>query len=268
MSTHTTHARRSHSSAPRRSRAVGSPIPRRVSGPVPRPATAGAAALPARGLPARRQSTGAFERIARLPDHRLLDRLLRGRIWIWLIGLSLGGIVAMQVSMLTLNTGISRAVQSSATVEHQNAALEASIARLSSQERIQRAAGALGMAAPEAGDVIHLRARPHVDGRRAAVRMSEPSDQARQLLAAGTGASGAGATGTGTTETATVQAGTVTTTAQAEVPTAPAGTTAATTAPTTGTATAPVTPAPEATVPVTVQATPVAGSPTSAAPQG
>ena len=45
---------------------------------------------------------------ARSPSTALVDRLLRGRAWIWLIGIMLGGIVAMQVSLLKLNSGISR----------------------------------------------------------------------------------------------------------------------------------------------------------------
>ena len=37
----------------------------------------------------------------------------------------LGGIVAMQVSLLRLNSGISRAVQTQSTLERQNATLQA-----------------------------------------------------------------------------------------------------------------------------------------------
>src|SRR5688572_19836297 len=111
------HATRRAPAAPRH--------PRRVSGPLHR---APAVALPA---PARRAGTSAFERIRALPDHRVVDGLLRGRVWIWLIGLMLGGIVAMQVSLLKLNSGISRAVQASSTLQRQNAALETRIARLS-----------------------------------------------------------------------------------------------------------------------------------------
>ena len=42
---------------------------------------------------------------------RLLDRLIRGRAWIVLIGFALLGIVAMQVSLLKLNAGIGRAAR-------------------------------------------------------------------------------------------------------------------------------------------------------------
>ena len=56
----------------------------------------------------------------------------------------LGGIVAMQVSLLKLNSGISRAVETSATLERQNGALEADIARLGATERVRSAAARPG----------------------------------------------------------------------------------------------------------------------------
>jgi cell division protein FtsL len=148
--------------------------PRRISGPVPAPA--GAAALPRRG------TTGLFERIRALPDHRIVDRLLRSRLWIWALGLALGGIVTMQVSLLKLNSGISRAVETTTTLERQNADLEASIARLSSPDRIERGALQLDMLMPAAGDVGYLTARPQ-DAERAVRRMEPPSDAAAALLA-------------------------------------------------------------------------------------
>src|SRR3954471_7936269 len=101
--------------------------PRRVSGPARRLA-------PARAIPHGR--TGAFERISRIPDHFVVDRVLRSRGCIWLIGLLLGGIVAMQVSLLRLNAGISRAVQTQSTLEKQNMSLQAGIAGLTTSERI------------------------------------------------------------------------------------------------------------------------------------
>jgi hypothetical protein len=112
----------------------------------------------------------------------MVDRLLRGRVWIWVIGLMLGGIVAMQVSLLGLNAGISRAVEESGALERQNADLEAAVAQLSSGERIQAAALAEGMVTPPAGEVAYLTARPGTDGERAARRMTPPSDEARAVM--------------------------------------------------------------------------------------
>ena len=151
--------------------------PRRVSGPVAR------RAVPAPALP-RRGTTSAFGRIRALPEHRVIDRLLRSRAWIWALGALLGGIVAMQVSLLKLNSGISRAVTTTTTLERQNAELEAAIARLSATDRIEVGAQSLGMVMPPAGDVSYLDARPS-DATRAARRMRPPSEEAAALLANG-----------------------------------------------------------------------------------
>src|SRR4051794_19035987 len=142
--------------------------PRRVSGPAhpahrarsaraaaaagalhPRAVPAGAAAGRAATAPGRaRGSTAAFERIRALPDHRVVDRLLRGRACIWLIGMLLGGIVAMQVSLLKLNSSISESIEQSSTYERVNSDLEMQVAQLASGERIQTAAAKEGMVAP------------------------------------------------------------------------------------------------------------------------
>jgi hypothetical protein len=175
MATHTA-ARRSHAHR----HATLRPHTRRFSGPahpVARPVPNGPAV--------RRGSTGAFERLLALPDHRMVDRLLRGRVCIWVIGILLGGIVAMQVSLLKINTGISNAVTTAATLERVNAGLETEVARLSSGERIQSTAADEGMVAPPAGDVGYLTARPGRDPGLAVQRMQSPSDDAKQVMANG-----------------------------------------------------------------------------------
>jgi hypothetical protein len=169
-------ARRRHEASTAHARRVAAP-PRRVSGPSVR---GGAVALPA---PQRRGATGTFERVLRLPDHRMVDRLLRGRAWIWLVGILLGGIVAMQVSLLKLNSGISRAVDAAATLERQNSDMESSIARLSSGERIRDGAERSGMIMPPAGEVQYVTVRPDRDAARAVARMRPPSDAAGTLMA-------------------------------------------------------------------------------------
>jgi hypothetical protein len=148
-------------------------VHRRVSGPLH--------AAPA-GAPVRRGATGVFERLRALPETRVVDRLLRGRVWIWLIGLLLGGIVAMQVSLLKLNAGISRAVTTAGTLERQNADLEAHIAKLSSSDRVEEAAAANGMITPAAGGVGYLTARPDRDATLAARRMTSPSEEAAAVM--------------------------------------------------------------------------------------
>jgi hypothetical protein len=212
--------------------------PRRVSGPVKRgmvAAPAGAAAsLPRRG------TTGLFARVRALPEHRVVDRLLRSRLWIWALGALLGGIVTMQVSLLKLNSGISRAVETTTTLERQNAELENAIAQLSSPERIDTGSETLGMDMPAAGAVSYLTAGPQ-DAARAVRRMQPPSEAAMALLANGGVEPGslaapvASATPTTTTTTtATTTTATTTTTAPAATPT-PETTTPATTTPSTTT---------------------------------
>jgi hypothetical protein len=145
-------------------------IHRRVSGPVVRRTTV---ALPQ-------------PQPLHLPRvERLLDRLLRSRAWISVIGIGLMGIVAMQVSLLKLNTGISRAVQAATTLERQNAMLESQLARMGSNERISALALKRGMVAPPAGSVVFVKARPATDAARAARRIQPPSETAKALMANG-----------------------------------------------------------------------------------
>ena len=202
---------------------------RRVSGPVTRRPVAvpgGAATVGRR--------TG-FARVRALPDSRWLDRALRGRLWIWLLGAALLGVVGMQVTLLKLNTGIGRAVETTATLERQNAALEESITKLTATDRIQIGAEALGMLMPAAGDVGYLQAGPN-DADRAVSRMEPPSEEAAALLANSGIVPGSmiaptvAATPSATTPTAT------TPTTQTTTPVAPVATPAPTAAPVTTTA--------------------------------
>jgi hypothetical protein len=187
------HSQRSRQAPARRAGA------RRVSGPLrPLPAAAPAGV--------RRGSTGVFERIRALPETRLVDGLLRGRAWIWLIGVLLGGIVAMQVSLLKLNAGISRAVTTASTLERRNAAFEADIARLSSGDRVRQTAVAEGMVTPPPGAIEFLRARPERDARLAARRMVPASDEAAAIMANGGLEPGVLAAPTTTTDPATTAA--------------------------------------------------------------
>ncbi|HEV2059158.1 MAG TPA: hypothetical protein VGR11_07360, partial [Solirubrobacteraceae bacterium] len=106
---------------------------------------------------------------------RTMDRLVRSRAWVVIIGVGLIGIVAMQVSMLKLNAGIGRAIETVATLERSNAALKGEVSRLSSGDRIQARAGERGFVMPEPADVTYLRAGDkRSDGVRAARVMRAP----------------------------------------------------------------------------------------------
>jgi hypothetical protein len=154
--------------------------PRRVSGPTratPR------LAAPAIAIPARpRHHTGAFERIRALPDNYVVDRLLRSRACIWVIGVMLAGIVSVQVSLLKLNTGISRAVETTSTLQRQNASLESAIAKAQSGDRIRAAATKDNMIDPPAGSVRYLGAPTRSDVARAIADMRPPSPAAVAIM--------------------------------------------------------------------------------------
>jgi hypothetical protein len=147
--------------------------PRRVSGPTrpPRAALAGAGGAAVARPPL---SLRLGRRAMRVGDARVLDRLVRGRAWIAIVAAALIGIVFMQVSMLKLNAGVSRAVTAADTLERQNSSLRADISKLDSGERVQDAAANLGMTTRPAGDVRYLDAE-RASAARAAASIKPPS---------------------------------------------------------------------------------------------
>ena len=190
---------------------------------------------------------------------RTMDRLVRSRAWVVIVGVGLIGIVAMQVSMLKLNSGIGRAVDTVATLERSNASLKAEVSRLSSGDRIQSLAGQKGFVMPEPADVTYLRAGDkRSDGLRAARRMrgadpaiAGPAGAVTSMPETLAGVPGATAGVAGAATTAPTAS---TATATATATTAPAG---ATTAPAAGTPAAPVSPQ-------TTTAPPAASTPAAA----
>jgi hypothetical protein len=150
-------------------RSTAPPAPRRVSGPV-RPAQTASAAGPAQtanpARTARAAGTAALPRgrrqapvrpslaarsvgsVRALPDHALLDRIIRGRAWIPLLGVLLAGIVAMQVEVLKLNAAIGRGLEQGTTLQTANDQLRAAVARASDVQRIESMAAKMGMVMP------------------------------------------------------------------------------------------------------------------------
>jgi hypothetical protein len=224
--------------------------PRRVSGPARGARAATAAPVPRGGAVAVTPPLGL--RVARaggrIVDARFLDRLLRGRVWIGLLAVGLMGIVFIQVSMLRLNAGISRAITSAETLSHQNASLRADISKLDSGERLADSAAALGMVQPAPGSVNYLDARKG-NARAAAQAIRPPRKDATS-----TGASTSGATTQSAATASAAPATAVQPQAQA-ASAAPAATTATTQTPS-ATAQAPATTTAATTVPA--QTTPPA----------
>jgi cell division protein FtsL len=213
--------------APQRPRLRPAPPPRRVGGPAA-PARTGRPGrapqgrrAPVRGVavPAPTPLHRALGLARGLPDSKLLDRLLRGQGWVVLIGIALMGIVALQVSLLKMNSGIGQSIERSAVLERQNADMRAEISRLSSEERIAKVAGKLGLVMPNAGQVRYVDVRGERDARRAAevMRAPDPVD-ATAATTSTTTPTTPGTTGA-TTATTTPASGTA-------APAAPATTTA------------------------------------------
>lgn len=124
------------------------PVPRRrPARPRPLP--------PSAGLTGR-----ALGLIVAVPEHRLLDRLVRGRLWIGLVAFALIGIVAMQLLVLKLNTGIGTELQRAAQLQRENAAVSIENSTASAGENIEPQATRRGMQIAPAGAVGFLDANP------------------------------------------------------------------------------------------------------------
>ncbi len=160
-----------HRTPVRRSTAPRSP--RRVSGPArPRFGTA----RPARDQPVVRAPLAGrwAASIRALPDHALLDRIIRGRYWIPLLGVLLVGIVAMQVEVLKLNAGIGRALEQSTSLQNRNEQLRAAVAREADDQRIESMAAHMGMVMPQPAAIRFLQRHPIADVGKAIANIHAP----------------------------------------------------------------------------------------------
>jgi cell division protein FtsL len=152
--------RRRAAAAPRRA-----PAPRRVSG---------RAAAPAVPLPVR-VLNAPFARAARRRTGSVLDALLAGRGWIALVFVLLAGIVFFNVDLLQMNRDIARNDEKISALRREIARNRLDVARLASSKRIQESAGQLGLVQPAPGEVRYLKARPSLDARQAAKRITAPN---------------------------------------------------------------------------------------------
>jgi cell division protein FtsL len=146
--------------------------PRRVSGP----------AQPTRRLrpqakPVAAQDglvVGLIEAVEALSSHRLLDRLIRGRIWIGLLAFALIGIVTLQLGLLKLNSGIGRAIERTAKLQTENAALSIENSELASGDRVESQAAGLGMKLVSIDGLHFLSSHARSDVARAASVLRQP----------------------------------------------------------------------------------------------
>ena len=152
--------------------------PTRRPAAVPKPAPE---AKPSRGI-ARRIGASVLS----LPDHILLDRVVRGRAWIPLLGVLLAGIVAAQVEILKLGASMGRALEQTTTLTSQNEQLRGSVAALSDDQRIEHLATNMGMVLPPPGAVGYITASPGGEAAAALTNIHAPDAVAFMALAPGT----------------------------------------------------------------------------------
>jgi cell division protein FtsL len=177
------------------------PVPRRLR-PVPRRESAPKTAT---GFLPR---LGAF--VVALPDHPWLDKVVRGRVWIPLLGVLLAGIVAAQVEILKLGANMGSSLEQTTTLTTQNEQLRYSVASLSNDQRIERLATSMGMVLPPPGSVGYLVASQRADVTRALGNLHAPDVTAFMALAPSNGAlvTGAGTSMLPATPGVLAQAGT------------------------------------------------------------
>ncbi len=167
-----------------RARPAARPKPRRK--PPSRPRAAAPARRPAkRSRPAAPRTTtrsraAAGGSVAMLPvtavggiaDSGVVVGMSRSRAWIVVLGVLLGGIVAVNVVGLSLSSAGSATSTKIDDLQQQNSVMQTRIANRLSNERITRAATALGLAVPAPDAVHYLDARP-ADAKAAAKRLAD-----------------------------------------------------------------------------------------------
>jgi hypothetical protein len=194
-----------------------------------------------------------------LPDHPLLDRVVRGRAWIAVLGVMLAGIVAMQIEVLKLGASIGRSLQRGTSLQSRNEQLRASVAELGDGQRIERLAATMGMVMPAPNGVGFLSVGPGLV-QKAIANIHQPNTQAFMSLsdpngavtgaspASGTIGASAGTTGASVSTATTAPTGTASPTgvsgqttpsAATLTPTAATSTPVTTTPPATPTSSAP-----------------------------
>ncbi len=154
----------------------------------PAAAGRGAARLLARTLAALRA----------LPDHRWLDRLVRSRWWIPVLGVTLTGVVAMQVEVLKYGASEGRSMTLATELQSRDQLLRLSIAQLSDDQRIEQIAARMGMvmAGPASVDFVPARQAASLGRAIAGIKPPDPQSFLSALAAADAAAAADGTSGT------------------------------------------------------------------------
>jgi hypothetical protein len=160
--------RRPHTGAtdrfrPPKAAATAPAVPRRYSGTAPGLR---------RGLAGHRGVRRVWAALGALPDLPVVDRAVRGRAWIAVLGVLLMGLVALQVGMLKLNAGIGTAVVRTAALERDNSRLQLMVDRMSASDRIRGKAAKLGMVMPDVRRLRNVSAGGPQDARTVAASLA------------------------------------------------------------------------------------------------
>ena len=114
---------------------------------------------------------GAAGAVGGIANSGLVVGISRSRVWIVVLGLLLGGIVALNVWGLSLSASTSTMAMEIDELQRTNSVLETRIAQRLSSERVQKAAAAVGLDAPAADAVRYVKASP-TDAEKAAERIA------------------------------------------------------------------------------------------------
>lgn len=107
-----------------------------------------------------------------IADSGFVVGMTRGRAWIIVLGLLLGGIVALNVVGLSLSASGSSVSTKVDELQQENSVMRARIANRLSNERITEAASTLGLAVP-APDAVHYIGARSSDAETAAKRLAD-----------------------------------------------------------------------------------------------
>ncbi len=127
----------------------------------------------------RRARTNYAPRLALRLQPPRLDRIVRGRAWIPVLGVLLVAIVGLRVEVLKLGAGVGSEVQQATALQSSNAALRSQISALSDNQRITSLAASYGWRMPNALDEHFLQASA---GRHVGAAIRNISPPARQTF--------------------------------------------------------------------------------------
>jgi hypothetical protein len=122
---------------------------------------------------------------------------VRGRLWIGLLAFALIGIVAMQLMVLKLNSGIGATLEREAALQRTNAQLGIEAATGSGEGRIEPLAAATGMTFAPSGSVHFVASNPAADVSHAAAALAAPIQPHESAAASSEAQTGSGEAGAG-----------------------------------------------------------------------